>query len=418
MRDNMTKNLFEAVSKVNKGTYELEKEVLEESQRVLEADDSNREASNKSELRFCPRCGHKYAGYPAISRYDNKTEICPDCGVSEAMLNYLGVKADSPNRHSEKEISESADNEVSLEDKIAELRIALEDGSMSKDEEEKVKEEIAKLEKELEECDKHLKESDLSGKREDIIKGIIDILKDVDYGYEEFIEDLYNVAGENAEFLDIIFSSLLDSYSERIDECDKSLKEDDSDSENIDNEKSDESIPEPDEKLLDSDNIEDIIKFLIDDENKAIEGYNKARERVSSILSEDEVEKYSKLFDHIIGEEGEHIDELTKTLNGEPVNLDHDKVIDEQSLKEDDDYSLDNDFIADIQNILGQAMEDIDEAVNEVKGRIESLDDGVLEDILMREVYSFEKNGDRDLDILLSSLMNAYDEYIASNQEE
>lgn len=418
MKNNMTKNLFEAVSRVNKGTYELEREVLEESQRVLEADNSNREASNKSESRFCPRCGHKYTGYPATSRYDNKTEICPDCGTDEAMLNYLGVNVDNPNRHNEEELSESADNEVSLEDKIAELRIALEDGSMSKDEEEKVKEEISKLEKELEECDKPLKESDLSGKREDIIKGIIDILKDVDYGYEEFIEDLYNVAGENAEFLDIIFSNLLDNYSERIDECDKSLKEDDSDSENIDNEKSDESIPEPDEKLLDSDNIEDIIKFLIDDENKAIEGYNKARERVSSILSEDEVEKYSKLFDHIIGEEGEHIDELTKTLNGEPVNLDHDEVIDEQSLKEDDDYSLDNDFIADIQNILEQAMEDIDEAVNEVKGRIESLDDGVLEDILMREVYSFEKNGDKDLDILLSSLMNAYDEYIASNQEE
>lgn len=33
----------------------------------------------------CPRCNQKYAGYPALSRLDNKTEICPDCGVREAI---------------------------------------------------------------------------------------------------------------------------------------------------------------------------------------------------------------------------------------------------------------------------------------------------------------------------------------------
>ena len=26
----------------------------------------------------CPLCGKEYTGYPAISRTDNKTEICPD----------------------------------------------------------------------------------------------------------------------------------------------------------------------------------------------------------------------------------------------------------------------------------------------------------------------------------------------------
>lgn len=33
----------------------------------------------------CPECGKKYVGYPALSRKDNKTKICPDCGVKEAI---------------------------------------------------------------------------------------------------------------------------------------------------------------------------------------------------------------------------------------------------------------------------------------------------------------------------------------------
>lgn len=32
----------------------------------------------------CPRCSKYYSDYPAISRKDNKTEICPDCSLSEA----------------------------------------------------------------------------------------------------------------------------------------------------------------------------------------------------------------------------------------------------------------------------------------------------------------------------------------------
>lgn len=32
----------------------------------------------------CPACGQKYNGYPATSRKDGITEICPDCGMREA----------------------------------------------------------------------------------------------------------------------------------------------------------------------------------------------------------------------------------------------------------------------------------------------------------------------------------------------
>lgn len=39
----------------------------------------------KLEVRICPKCGREYTEYPALSREDNKTEICPDCGTREAL---------------------------------------------------------------------------------------------------------------------------------------------------------------------------------------------------------------------------------------------------------------------------------------------------------------------------------------------
>ena len=33
----------------------------------------------------CPKCGQPYKGRPALSRYDVKTLICPDCGAREAL---------------------------------------------------------------------------------------------------------------------------------------------------------------------------------------------------------------------------------------------------------------------------------------------------------------------------------------------
>lgn len=38
----------------------------------------------------CPLCGAVYAGHPALSRTDNRTLICPDCGVRQA-LDSIGV---------------------------------------------------------------------------------------------------------------------------------------------------------------------------------------------------------------------------------------------------------------------------------------------------------------------------------------
>ncbi len=43
----------------------------------------NIKAAQKRRKR--PKCGKYYVGYPALSREDNKTEVCPDCGLKEAI---------------------------------------------------------------------------------------------------------------------------------------------------------------------------------------------------------------------------------------------------------------------------------------------------------------------------------------------
>ncbi len=40
------------------------------------------------ELQKCPKCGKEFTEHPALSREDNETEICPECGVREAIEAY------------------------------------------------------------------------------------------------------------------------------------------------------------------------------------------------------------------------------------------------------------------------------------------------------------------------------------------
>ena len=42
-----------------------------------------------SETKICPRCDEPYRGHPALSRRDNKTDICSDCGKAEVMNDYV-----------------------------------------------------------------------------------------------------------------------------------------------------------------------------------------------------------------------------------------------------------------------------------------------------------------------------------------
>ena len=46
-----------------------------------------------AQKRICPKCGETYRERPAVSRADNRTPICPDCGTREA-LESMGISPD------------------------------------------------------------------------------------------------------------------------------------------------------------------------------------------------------------------------------------------------------------------------------------------------------------------------------------
>lgn len=48
---------------------------------------------NIRQIRVCPLCGKTYGEAPALSRTDNETLICPDCGTRQA-LESIGIDAE------------------------------------------------------------------------------------------------------------------------------------------------------------------------------------------------------------------------------------------------------------------------------------------------------------------------------------
>ena len=46
-------------------------------------------------MKKCPLCGKEFNEFPAISRKDNKTEICSKCGHLEAIEVYLNAMLDN-----------------------------------------------------------------------------------------------------------------------------------------------------------------------------------------------------------------------------------------------------------------------------------------------------------------------------------
>jgi hypothetical protein len=42
--------------------------------------------------RICNRCNKTYIEHPAISRRDNNTRICSECGNEEAFIDYYSLK--------------------------------------------------------------------------------------------------------------------------------------------------------------------------------------------------------------------------------------------------------------------------------------------------------------------------------------
>ena len=50
-----------------------------------------------TEMRTCPKCGRVYTDHPALSRLDNETFICPDCGTREA-LESMGISVEEQDK--------------------------------------------------------------------------------------------------------------------------------------------------------------------------------------------------------------------------------------------------------------------------------------------------------------------------------
>ncbi|MGN1351679.1 MAG: hypothetical protein ACI4VE_02710 [Clostridia bacterium] len=44
------------------------------------------------QYKICPQCKQKYTQRSAISRVDNKTKICPTCGIKEALIQFIKSK--------------------------------------------------------------------------------------------------------------------------------------------------------------------------------------------------------------------------------------------------------------------------------------------------------------------------------------
>ena len=45
--------------------------------------------NNNRKEQICPRCHKMYNEHPALSRRDNKTDICSKCGTMEALVDFL-----------------------------------------------------------------------------------------------------------------------------------------------------------------------------------------------------------------------------------------------------------------------------------------------------------------------------------------
>lgn len=71
------------------------------------------------------------------------------------------------------------------------------------------------------------------------------------------------------------------------------------------------------ESAIENSSVVEEVNLLIKDEQEAIDGYEKAKTNCLKYnISSDEYDKLFKVFDHIIAEEREHIEELNELIGG------------------------------------------------------------------------------------------------------
>lgn len=74
---------YEDVCKVGYKYFDFDESFLDEAKK-----ESIRRIEEEG-ARVCPICGKAYTGAPAVSRRDNHTVICPECGIREAMEDFI-----------------------------------------------------------------------------------------------------------------------------------------------------------------------------------------------------------------------------------------------------------------------------------------------------------------------------------------
>lgn len=160
------------------------------------------------------------------------------------------------------------------------------------------------------------------------------------------------------------------------------------------------------EEPIEQCSICDSIKFLIDDEKEAIDGYKKADECLESLDDEELKVKISSLYNHIIGEELEHIRELQEMLAEVDPNCSkelHEQLTDDVYNYEDDGSprprvsgeQLAYDLVSWISDHEGDVLEDVIDYLDRL-----GYDERVINGLFFRGdalIENMEKSGD-DLD--------------------
>ena len=76
----------------------------------------------EEEIKICPICKKEFRGMGAISRKDNETEICSECGTNEALAEFFGSCEEVKNMNIYKEIEQTIfDYETYITDIMIEI---------------------------------------------------------------------------------------------------------------------------------------------------------------------------------------------------------------------------------------------------------------------------------------------------------
>lgn len=96
---NVTDSVYDELNSKSKFEESIDNGMIDlKATSVLDEDKQEDEIPyDNTTPKKCPKCGKTYTDFPALSRRDNKTYICPECGVDEAMEDYFKAMSKQEN---------------------------------------------------------------------------------------------------------------------------------------------------------------------------------------------------------------------------------------------------------------------------------------------------------------------------------